>query len=65
MEDRRPASNFDPYLVTSALVKVIVLGETTLSNPYVIIGEGEKVGEAVRQEVEKVANSLKQIWPFN
>ncbi|GFN88365.1 glutamine synthetase [Plakobranchus ocellatus] len=34
LEDRRPASNFDPYLVTEALVRVIVLGEETLRNPY-------------------------------
>lgn len=35
LEDRRPASNYDPYLVTSALVKVVVLGEETVENPYI------------------------------
>ena len=34
LEDRRPASNYDPYLLTSALVKVVVLGEKTIPNPY-------------------------------
>lgn len=35
LEDRRPASNFDPYLVTSALVQVIILKVDTLRNPYI------------------------------
>ncbi|XP_055897206.1 glutamine synthetase-like isoform X2 [Biomphalaria glabrata] len=34
LEDRRPAANFDPYLVTDALVRVVVLGHETLQNPY-------------------------------
>ncbi|XP_012941687.1 glutamine synthetase 2 cytoplasmic [Aplysia californica] len=34
LEDRRPASNFDPYLVTDALVRVVVLGQRSLRNPY-------------------------------
>lgn len=61
LEDRRPASNFDPYLVTGALVKIIVLGETTVSNPYVTEkGKGEH-----QSEIEKVENSLHQICSFN
>lgn len=35
LEDRRPAANFDPYLVTDHLIRIIVLGETTVPNPYV------------------------------
>lgn len=34
LEDRRPASNFDPYLVTDALVRVVVLRHESLRNPY-------------------------------
>ena len=33
LEDRRPASNFDPYLVTGALVRVIVLGGDYCEEP--------------------------------
>lgn len=61
LEDRRPASNFDPYLVTGALVRIIVLGETTVTNPYVTEkGKGEQ-----KSEIEKVANSLHQMCSFN
>ncbi|PVD21738.1 hypothetical protein C0Q70_17538 [Pomacea canaliculata] len=43
LEDRRPASNFDPYLVTDALMRIILLGETTVWNPYASI-EGDHRG---------------------
>ncbi|BFZ20692.1 hypothetical protein BsWGS_23731 [Bradybaena similaris] len=34
LEDRRPASNFDPYIITDALVRTIVLKQDFLRNPY-------------------------------
>ena len=76
LEDRRPASNFDPYLVTGALVRIIVLGETTVYNPYLAAGAGaggggggEKLGRrgsgGEKSEIEKVANSLQKMCSFN
>ncbi|KAK7094811.1 glutamine synthetase 2 cytoplasmic-like [Littorina saxatilis] len=61
LEDRRPASNFDPYLVTGALVRIIVLGETIVLNPYLSAG-GKGNGKEV---VDKVADSLQQMCSFN
>jgi glutamine synthetase len=75
LEDRRPASNFDPYLLTSALVRIIVLGETTLKNPYrkeEMEGEGKKGGGVVEEmkrgvgkEVKKVAEALQEMCNFH
>lgn len=61
LEDRRPASNFDPYLVTDALMRVVVLGETTVGNPYGAAGKKEKGKEAGEQNaVAKVCAAIQQ-----
>jgi len=41
-EDRRPAANLDPYIVTAALVDVTVLGRKHLDDLKILHTEAKK-----------------------
>ena len=57
-EDRRPASNMDPYVVTSKILQTVMSGETVETEPA---KEDESVTSPVVKDAEG-GRVLKEVW---